>query len=284
MSFLGIFGKKSKPNLTPDVSYPDQEGLAHTATLRDLFNRRVGKGQDLGFGEGYLDKATNPAIQSSQRRFQNETVPFLQNQLSARGVSRSAGSGLATDVLGKAAQEQQGQVDQLVSQFYHLNELQKKQDFGQALGVGENMQNQQAGMLTQKAAASERLNQRTQEASRHNDDIDQQRFSTVMQAVGAAMGVPISGGGNTAGGGSGGIQQLGNQPGIGQISTYGSNNVPQGFGGMSNPGIQPNFFQSLGGNVGQMLSALSGGQQSSLNIAGSEQESLRKELVRRGLI
>ena len=279
---FGIFGRKSKPSLTPDVSYPDQESLALTPQLRDLFKRRVVEGKDLGFGSDFTDKMTNPTIAASQRRFRNETVPFLGNQLSARGVGRSAGSGLATDVLGKAAQEQQSQVDQLLAQFDYLNRIQSKTDFGQALGVGENMQNQQAGMLQQKAAASERLNQRTQEASRHNDDIDQQRFSTVMQAVGAAMGVPISGGGNTAGGGAGQLSQNAQvASAMGNPVTYGQT--------MQGAGSQGNFFNQFGGSIGQMLSSFGGGgagvgQQSSLNIAGSEQESLRKELIRRGLI
>ena len=276
---FGIFGKKSKPNLTPDVSYPDQEGLAHTATLRDLFNRRVGKGQDLGFGEGYLDKATNPAIQSSQRRFQQETVPFLQNQLSARGVSRSAGSGLAADVLGKAAQEQQGQVDQLVSQFYHLNELQKKQDYGQALQLGENMQNQQAGMLRDKASASERLSQRTQEQSRYNDQIDQQRFGTGMQAIGGLLGglgagMGASGLSGAAGGGNMVAQNVMGSP------VFAGQTI-QGFGaGGGNAGIA-NFLKSFGGSIGNAFSP-----QSSLNISGSvsSDPALQAELRRRGLI
>lgn len=187
MALFGLFGKKGKANLTPDVDHLQQSQLALTPQLRDVFKRRVTEGQDLGFGPDYLDKATNPAIKASQQRFQQETVPFLSNQLSARGVARSAGGGLATDVLGKAAQQQQSEVDQLVSQFYHLNELQKKQDFGQALDLGSNLNQQEERMAEARAMASERLSGRTQEQANTNAAIDRQTGNQILQAAGGAV-------------------------------------------------------------------------------------------------
>lgn len=272
---FGIFGKKSKPNLRPDIEPAPQESLFFSganpsANLRDIVKRRVFEGQDLGFGPDYLDKATNPAIQASQRRFQNETVPFIANQASARGLGRSS---IATDQMNKAAQEQQSQVDQMVAQFYHLNELQKKSDFGQALELGQNLNTQQERMKQAQAEGSRDLRNQTVGQSRYNDQIDQQRFSTAMGALGPL----VTGLGQNM---AAGAQSL--SPNA-QVASVMGRPVTFGQTIQGNPG----FFQSFGGNVGKLLGSLGqsmSAPQSRLNIQGGEDQDLLRELIKRGLI
>lgn len=190
MALFGLFGKKAKINLTPDVNPPNQEDLFFTTKLRDLASRRIA-GNDLGFGPEFLDKATNPTIQGIERNFSQNTLPRLSSQLSARGVNRSIGPGLATDVLSRAEGDKNQGISELLSQFYTLNETQKKADFGQALDLSKGLQDQQASMLNNKALASERLSQRTQDQANTNAAVDRDTASKVLSMISSVVGGPI---------------------------------------------------------------------------------------------
>lgn len=163
MSVLSsLFGKKKKPNLTPDVPRLQQSQLYFTGgnpgtDLRDLLSKRLFRGEGLGFGEDFVSRTTNPAIQASENYFKEKTLPGINSQLSARGLARSAGPNLATDVLGKAHRDQNNYVDQMVAEFYKLNEMQKKSDFSESLGAAQNLGQQEERMAENRAAASERL-------------------------------------------------------------------------------------------------------------------------------
>jgi len=193
LGWLG-FGKREKPSLNAPVARPKSEDLYFNTQLRDLAKKRIG-GQDLGFGEDYLSKTTNPAIAQSNYRFRNETVPFLSGELSKRGIARSAGPGLATDVLGKAERQKGLDVDELVSKFYNLNELQKKQDFGQSLQLGQNLDTQQAGLLSDAAAEGERVRDLTVGQSNTRNARSDEMQGRTMQAIGALMNAVVPGSG-----------------------------------------------------------------------------------------
>ena len=203
MSWLSnLFKGAKKTNLTPDVSYPKQENLYYTGKLRDLANQRL-SGQGLGYGDEYVSKTSNPEIAQIENKFQTDTMPFLQNQLSKRGVARSGGSGLATDILGGAEWQKNLDVSSTVGKYYQLNELQKKADFTQGLNLATGLQDQQKAMLDDEAAASERLSQRTQEDSRYRQGYEDKKMGQSLQA--AAMALPAVGGAlGTIGGAIGG--------------------------------------------------------------------------------
>lgn len=200
--FSSIFGKKTKTNLTPEFDQPAQENLFFTQggtdhNLRDLVSQRLFHGEGLGFGPDFLSKATNPAIASREARFNETELPQLSSQLSARGLARSAGPNLATDVLTRAGQNKERDINDLLSQFYVLNEQQKKSDFGQALGEANLLQGQQAQLLANRASASERQVGRNLENDRYKDtqtnaDIDAWgglALSAALPMLGPAMGM-----------------------------------------------------------------------------------------------
>lgn len=190
MSLLSSLFKTKKVNLTPDISYPTQEQLYYTPKLREITDRRL-SGQDLGFGEDFLSKTANPVIAQREARFKNEDVPFLNSQLSARGVGRSAGKGLATDILGKASSEKTRDIDEIMSKFYLLDQQQRKADFGQALDVSRYMQDQQLGIKNNQASASERLANATAADARARESRDTELAGKAV-ATGASFLAPFA--------------------------------------------------------------------------------------------
>jgi len=184
--FLG-FGKK-KVNETPAIPMPTQEQLTLTKNLRDYALRGEGF-EGKGYGEGFLSKATNPVIANKEAMFREQTLPGIQNQLSSRGVARSAGSGLATDMVLRAEAQKNRDIDELMSKFYVLNEQQKKSDQSQMLRTATGLQDQEAGMLENRAAASERQAIRdTSQNNAFNAQQDANLNRTVSAALGAATG------------------------------------------------------------------------------------------------
>lgn len=197
--FSGLFGKKTKVNLTPQFSPALQGDLYFTKQLRDLTSRRLA-GQDLGFGEDFLSKSTNPAIVGRQQRFREETVPTISNQASARGLGRSS---IVMDQIGKAERNTNQDIDELVSKFFTLNEQQKKQDFGQSLDVSRYMQDQEADLLNNRAAASERQVGRNMDYANQKDQLSSAAGGRILSAVGSFVS-PVLGGamGGAFGGGA----------------------------------------------------------------------------------
>ena len=138
-----------------------------------------------------------------------------------------------------------------------------------------------------QANASERLSGRTQQQSNLNAEIDRQTGDKVLALAATALSggkIPYMGGGTQT---SSKID-LGNQPGIGPISTYGQNNVPTGFEGRPNPANQYPFpQQQQTSQVQQILQSLgrsgnayaTGGRDStSVNLSTDERERLRQLL------
>lgn len=189
MSLLSNFFRSSKKvNNTPDVTplMPSQINPEMYGTLskkaKDYTN-----GVGTGFGDSYVSSVTNPIIQASQRRFQNETVPFISSQASARGLGRSS---IATDQLNKAGQEQQSQVDQLMAQFYNLNQTQKKSDERFGVGLGSDILSKDTSAQHDVAAASERLAERTAADTRQRESQDNakvQQFGQSAVALGQSF-------------------------------------------------------------------------------------------------
>lgn len=196
LGFLG-FGKKDKPNLAPSSIPPSLDNLDQTTNLRDLVKRRMVNGQDLGYGDDFVSKTTNPAIAKIDSDFQNKTLPRISSEASKRGIARSS---ITTDQIGKAEADKNLNTDNMVAEFYKLNEMQKKADFGQALGVSENLQNQDASLQTARADAAANQVGRNVTAANLNNANDLKRQNQVIGSLansiapgsGSAFGAPAA--------------------------------------------------------------------------------------------
>lgn len=244
LGFLG-FGKREKPNLVSPVARPAAESLYFNKSLRDLASSRM-RGEGLGFGDDFVDKATNPVTVARTRRLREETIPTIANEASARGINRSS---LTVDRIGRAERDTQNDIDQLISNFEVLNRQQKKTDFGQGLQLGQNLDQQQAGLLSDAAAEGERVRDLTVgQANSRNAQADQRRDRT-LQAIGTVVG--------SAAGGP----------------------IGASIGGSIFKGNSANSVDSL------MAQALGNNNPAKANVLGSSDDnSLIEELIKRGLI
>lgn len=201
MAFLG-FGKRRKPNLTPDVGFkmPSEVNSGLYTPLSDLAKRRIQAGYTgedapgVGFGPDFLNRATSPAIASREARFRETEMPQLSSELSKRGVSRSVGPGLASDVITRAGQSKERDINELIARFQVLNEAQKKTDITQGIGVGQDILGQDISQANRQAEASERLVGRTAERATQFNADDKERQQRVISALAGAITGGTSGG------------------------------------------------------------------------------------------
>lgn len=260
--FGSLFGKKSKPNLTPDISMPTQEQLYFTSgdaekggySLRDFAARGI-KGEGLGFGEDYLSKTTNPAIAQIDANFKNRTLPTISNEASKRGLARSS---IVTDQIGQADLQRGRDISSMVADFYNLNEMQKKTDQSQALGLAGQLQNQQQAMKTNQAMASERLNERTANQQNVRNAESAGMWDNIGAGIGTLIGGPV--GGMMGGGGGGGIASALSSFGFGNMGAGGSNAMQVGrAGALSQNPVRTQTLQSMNSNqLDQLIRAARG--------------------------
>ena len=180
-----MFAKKSKPNLTPDKSPMAFGSSAYTPTLRDFAQKRI-RGEGAGFGDDFVNKMTNPTTASREARFQNDEVPFINNQFSSRGLARSAGGGMVTDTLNKANQSKNRDIDEMMAKFDYLNRVQTKQDISEGVRVGQQQQGAEFAQSNEEAAASRNLRDAT--VGQQNLK-NQQNMDTANSIGNAALGV-----------------------------------------------------------------------------------------------
>lgn len=231
LGFLG-FGKKDKPNLTPSRQYPDASLAPNYQSLNDLSKQRIQAGitgqetPGVGFGPDFLGKATNPAIANIDYNFQNRTLPQLNSELSKRGVARSAGAGLATDVIGRADQQRNLDVNNLMSQFFTLNKQQKKNDITQGIGVGQGQDSEFLNQQNLQAQAAEnQVNRNVSQANLNNQNALNRQNQT-LQAAGQGISML---------GGTQGVQSLLSK--IGLSPSLGTSGVKTNISGSDQPSI-----------------------------------------------
>ncbi len=135
LGFLG-FGKREKPNLNSNFrELPQAQDAPLYGDLRDLAKKRI-NGGDLGFGDDFVSKAGNPLAKQMRDKFSNVTDPYINSEMSKRGINRSS---IATDSKIKAYQSNESAIDSMMADFYKLNEMQKKTDQSEGIRVGENI-------------------------------------------------------------------------------------------------------------------------------------------------
>lgn len=198
---MGMFdfltGKKAKVNLTPDMPYQSQESLYYTSpmaakegfSLKELAKRRL-QGQDLGFGDDFVSKNTNPIANQAEADFTNKTMPRISSEASKRGLGRSS---LVTDQIGQAEAQKNRDVEQMMATFMRLNEAQKKTDMTEGINLASNLQNQQRSMLDNMSAASERQVGRNVAERDSRAESEAQAGGRLFQAGGTLLGGPLGG-------------------------------------------------------------------------------------------
>lgn len=238
--FSTLFSSAKKTNLTPNITPPSATQAPQYGALNQLASQRIQAGitgQDtpgVGFGNDYVNQATNPVAESMRRNFNLYTSPTIQNQYSGKGAGYSS-MGASAQALGQGNVE--SDIGNLMAKFYTMNEAQKKNDITQGIGVGEDLNSTFLNQGNQQAAASERLANATAAQNNYAQSVDQQRAGQLMQA--GAQALPAVGGGLTAiGTGMGGqigglVSQLGaGATGLGQ-SVGGQSGVKTGLLGQS---------------------------------------------------
>jgi len=196
MSVFSSLFKTKKQNLTPQFSNPNASDAPNFGSLSQLAKQRIQAGTTgeetpgVGFGQDFVSKTTNPVIAQRNATFREQTMPFLSSQLSARGVGRSGGTGLATGIVGQAELQKNRDVDEIFSKMFQLNEAQKKQDITQGIGVGQGLDSNFLNQGNLKASAAERLANVTAADSVRRESQDRQNAMRI-GAVGAA---PFTGG------------------------------------------------------------------------------------------
>lgn len=199
MSLLSsLFKSSKKTNLTEDVTplmpsqinpqaYGDLSRLSHNYT----------NGIGTGFGDDFVGRATNGPIASREARFNEVELPQLSSQLSSRGVARSVGPNLASDVLTRAGQSKERDINDLISQFYTLNETQKKTDEGNGVSIGQNLLSGDVQAQQEQAAASRARRDATAGDARTRYAADEARagkiVGTVMNAIVPGSGMAFTG-------------------------------------------------------------------------------------------
>lgn len=183
LSFLG-FDKKEKPNLVSPVARPQAKDLYFNKTLRDYAKNRIDSEENLGFGEDFTNRMSSPAIAQIDANFRERTLPTISSEASKRGIARSS---LVTDQIGRADLQRNRDIDEQVAKFQYLNELQKKTDRTQALTLGQNLDQQEAGLLSDAAAEGERVRDLTNQRAATNNQNSLNRQNSALQSLGSLI-------------------------------------------------------------------------------------------------
>lgn len=191
--FLG-FGKKEKPNLTPNFrALPHATDAPLFGTLQDFARKRI-SGETTGFGSDYVSRASNPIIANREAQFREVTMPRINSELSKRGIARSAGSNLATDIINTEERRKNRDIDEIMANFYQLNEAQKKTDEAQGVQLGDQLNSQYLNQENNAANAEnqmqENLTNRTVAQSNQRNAEQSQRQNMVIQSMGLLAGGP----------------------------------------------------------------------------------------------
>lgn len=201
MALFGL-GKRRKPNLTPAMSYRSANESPMWNSLSTLANKRIA-GEGLGFGEGFVDKTANPAIAKVEANYRESTLPRINQELSKRGMARSTN---AIDQITRAEQSKNRDVEDIYSQYFLLNERQKKSDQTEGINLGRGLQADYLNQENLKAGASERLaNATAAQQNQWNTEDRADRDKTISAILGGITGGSTGGLNGVFSGGSAGF-------------------------------------------------------------------------------
>lgn len=154
--FDWLFGKKKEVPIqtkyTGPLPYTSQTDFPVGKALNDLILSGL-SGKNWGYGEDFVNRTTSPMVRHLQSKWP-DTQKEIQDAYSARGLGRS--TPVARDI-GKAAEERDMNINDILAQAYMINEQQKKTDEQNALGRGQAFSGQE--VATRSGASQFGLNQ-----------------------------------------------------------------------------------------------------------------------------
>ena len=173
-------------------------------TLQDVLTERI-QGRGVGFEPEFVERTTEPVIAQREARFAEYERPELESYLASRGIGRST---LGADLLSRQMAAKERDISDILGQRYLQQELQKRGEISQALGMAPGLVGQELGLQAQRAAFDyqDYLNQLATARLRQQAEA-QAAQRMALAGLGAGIGAGI-GGFEGAVGGAAGIDPL----------------------------------------------------------------------------
>jgi len=205
--FGRIFGyQKRKPNISP-VGLKGYTDTATGGALNQRILAALNQGQNIGFGEDYVNRSTSPAVAQLRADLPNQ-IRDIQGYYSGMGLGRSTP---AAQQQGEFRAQHARDINQLLADAYMQNELQKKTDIGRYENLANTVAGQDLASENAKLADIEGAKRANYDASIARDTANTGAINRILAAAGGGLKPfleqPDMGGG--------GISQYGN--------VYGSN-------------------------------------------------------------
>lgn len=192
MSWLSdIFSPKKR-----DVS------LGGTTPFQSLTEIPVGKelnqvilqglaGKGLGFDPSFITRGTSPVVAQREARFQEEELPFLSSEMSARGLGRST---IAGESLRRAGAQKERDINQILAEAYQKQEIQKAQDRARIQDLAKQWTGMEAAQKS--AAAQDEMARRGYQigTEQARDAAEQQNLNQMIGGALAVGAAPFTGG------------------------------------------------------------------------------------------
>jgi hypothetical protein len=133
---LQVLGLKPKrPDIGPIVNVPPPDmprSLTEFPVTKDL-NELIRRGMTEGYGKDFVGRTTSPLTAQREARFQRQELPFLESQMSSRGLSRSS---IAGREIGELSQQKERDINEMIARAVMANEAEKARQQQMAFGFG----------------------------------------------------------------------------------------------------------------------------------------------------
>lgn len=169
--------------LSPQQINPQAYG--NLSTLANNYINGIGT----GYGDNFVNNATNPVAQSMRRNYQNVTAPTISSNYSSRGLGNSS---LAANAQGLAEGNVESDIGNLMSQFYTMNEAQKKNDINTGAGLSQNLLSGDVAQQNKQADTSLQIQNQTNQNQAYNQNRDAGLAGNMLQS-GAQLLNPLGG-------------------------------------------------------------------------------------------
>lgn len=133
MQFLGL--EKKRPDIGPVVNVPPPElpkSLTEFPVTKDL-DEMIRRGMTEGYGKDFVSRTTSPLTAQREARFERQELPFLESQMSARGLGRST---IAGREIGEASMQKERDINEMMARAVMANEAEKARQQQMAFGFG----------------------------------------------------------------------------------------------------------------------------------------------------
>lgn len=133
MQFLGL--EKKRPDVGPIMDVPPPalpKSLTEFPITKDL-EALIGRGMKEGFGPEFVGRTTSPLTAQREARFERQELPFLESQMSARGLGRST---IAGREIGELSQQKERDINEMIARAVMANKAEMVRQQQAAFGFG----------------------------------------------------------------------------------------------------------------------------------------------------